>query len=113
MRAPATLAPNSSRLVYVETSAPFRLDAAQAGRADPGDLPRPQRHSIGSGRLRRERSPRRRPEGPPVPFDGPVVEAVRRTAARMHGNDERMPVRSLEQGLKFLYGVTLDLSEAH
>lgn len=33
-------------------------------------------------------------------------------AARMHGNDERMPVKSLELGLRFLYELTLDLASA-
>jgi len=94
-------------------------------------------------------TPPRRPEGPSMPFHGPVVEAVREVAARfmpgtpvvpllstgatdsaqlrsagieaygllpfpltredaarMHGNDERMPVASLAMGLQFLYGVT-------
>ena len=96
--------------------------------------------------------PPKRPEAPPVPFDGPVVDAVRKTSARlfpgapvvpllstgatdsadlrsagitaygilpfplttedagrMHGNDERMPVKSLEQGLRFLYGVVFEI----
>jgi acetylornithine deacetylase/succinyl-diaminopimelate desuccinylase-like protein len=31
-------------------------------------------------------------------------------AARMHGNDERMPVASLGLGLQFLYGVTAEIA---
>lgn len=31
-------------------------------------------------------------------------------AARMHGNDERMPVESLGTGLRFLYGVTVAIA---
>jgi acetylornithine deacetylase/succinyl-diaminopimelate desuccinylase-like protein len=88
-----------------------------------------------------------------MPFDGPVVEAVRAVAARlmpgapvvpllsagatdsaqlrgagikaygllpfpltpgdaarMHGNDERMPVESLAMGLRMLFGVTAALA---
>jgi acetylornithine deacetylase/succinyl-diaminopimelate desuccinylase-like protein len=33
-------------------------------------------------------------------------------AARMHGNDERMPVESLATGLRFLYGVTAAMAGA-
>ena len=94
-------------------------------------------------------APPKRVESPTMPFEGPVVDAVRRVAARlmpgapvvpllstgatdsaqlrsagiaaygllpfpltsedaarMHGNDERMPVESLRTGLRFLYGVT-------
>lgn len=94
-------------------------------------------------------APPKRVESPTMPFEGPVVDAVRKVAARllpgvpvvpllstgatdsaqlrsagvaaygllpfplttedaarMHGNDERMPVTSLGLGLRFLYGVT-------
>jgi acetylornithine deacetylase/succinyl-diaminopimelate desuccinylase-like protein len=97
--------------------------------------------------------PPKRPEAPSVPFDGPVVEAVRAVAARlmpgvpvvpllstgatdsaqlrsagiqaygvlpfplttedaarMHGNDERLPVESLAIGLRFLYGVAAGIA---
>jgi len=98
-------------------------------------------------------TPPKRPQGPSMPFDGPVVEAVRAVAARlmpgapvvpllsagatdsaqlrgagikaygllpfpltpgdaarMHGNDERMPVESLAMGLRMLFGVTAALA---
>ncbi len=100
-------------------------------------------------------TPPTREEAPTVPFEGPVVEAVRRAAAdvfpgakvvpilstgatdsadlrragikaygllpfplatedaaRMHGDDERLPVASLEPGLRLLYRVTVDVAGA-
>jgi acetylornithine deacetylase/succinyl-diaminopimelate desuccinylase-like protein len=123
--------------------------------ADPEGFRKELERRIDDPSVRVSFDPPRRAEAPSVPFDGPLVEAVRRTAGRlfpgapvlpllstgatdsadlrragiaaygvlpfpvttadatrMHGNEERMPLASLEQGLRFLYSITLETAAA-
>lgn len=144
-----TMIEGGHRANVIPGSAEATLNCRLLPGTDPEAFRRLLEERIADPAVRVTFTPPRRPEAPSVPFEGPVVEAVRKVAAklmpgspvvpllstgatdsaqlrsagiraygllpfalttddaaRMHGNDERMPVASLGMGLQFLYEVT-------
>ena len=144
-----TIVKGGFRANVIPASAEATLNCRLLPGTDPEEFRRALDARIADPSVRVSFTPPKRPEAPSMPFDGPVVDAVREVAARlmpgtpvvpflstgatdsaqlrsagvssygllpfplttedaarMHGNDERMPVESLAMGLRFLYGVT-------
>jgi len=144
-----TIVKGGFRANVIPASAEATLNCRLLPGTDPEEFRRALAARIADPGVRVSFTPPKRPEAPSMPFEGPVVDAVREVAARlmpgtpvvpflstgatdsaqlrsagissygllpfplttedaarMHGNDERMPVESLAMGLRFLYGVT-------
>ena len=143
-----TIAKGGFRSNVIPASAEATLNCRLLPGSDPEAFKKSLEERIADPAVRVSFAPPKRPEAPSMPFEGPVVEAVRKAAARlmpgapvvpllstgatdsaqlrgagiraygllpfplttedaarMHGDDERMPVESLGLGLRFLYGV--------
>jgi acetylornithine deacetylase/succinyl-diaminopimelate desuccinylase-like protein len=150
-----TIVKGGFRANVIPASAEATLNCRLLPGTDPEAFRRELESRIADAAVRVSLTPPQRPESPSVPFEGPMVDAVRAVAAqlmpgapvapllstgatdsaqlrgagiqaygllpfpltsedaaRMHGNDERMPVESLEMGLRFLYGVTAAVAGA-
>jgi acetylornithine deacetylase/succinyl-diaminopimelate desuccinylase-like protein len=154
-----TVSPTLVKGGFRENAIPSEAEATLDCRLLPGTAPEwmagELRRLVGDPQVEITYAPPARPEAPPVPFAGPVVEAVRSVCGemapgapvvpllatgasdsaqlraagiaaygllpfplgaddvgRMHGNEERMPLASLEFGLKMMYRVTVAVAGA-
>ncbi len=148
-----TIVKGGFRSNVIPASATATLNCRLLPGTDPEAFRQALEERIADPAVRVSFTPPKRPEAPSMPFEGLVIDAVRKVAsrlmpgapvvpllstgatdsaqlrgagvraygllpfplttedaARMHGNDERMPVESLGTGLRFLYGVTVAIA---